>query len=118
MLRCSKRIWKQTAGYGAIADAFRRKYLKMLENFVVVNGAPCTANGRNLLNKSTQQGKRAAADQAGPGRVLGGASGARAYLPRLMTGLDSLSEVITMSRLLMSSAFLSSEIFLVAKFDS
>jgi hypothetical protein len=35
MLHRSKRIWKQTSEYGAIADAYRRKHLKMLENFVV-----------------------------------------------------------------------------------
>jgi hypothetical protein len=46
MLHRSKRIWKQTGEYGAIADAFRRKHLKMLENFVVVGGAPYAANGR------------------------------------------------------------------------
>ena len=44
MLRCSKLIWKQTVGYGAIADAFRRKCLKMLENFVVA-GRRTAADG-------------------------------------------------------------------------
>jgi hypothetical protein len=43
MLRCSKRIWKQTTEYDAIADAFRRKCFKTLENFAAADGRPYAA---------------------------------------------------------------------------
>ena len=88
---------------------FAANISKCWKTLLPQTAAPYAADGQNLLNKSTVQRKRALAirqawDRDGPSSPL------RLYLLRLMTGLDSLSEVITISRLLMSSAFLSSEI--------
>jgi hypothetical protein len=71
MLRRNIRNWKQNTGYGAIADAFRCKYLKMLENFAAADYGAYATDDRNSLNKSAVRQSRALADQAGMGRVTG-----------------------------------------------
>ena len=117
MLRRNMNIRKQNAGYGAIPDVFCRKSFKNLENFVLDLAHTAPRALRNSLNKfltrltacepSTRTFGRRCPEYVETRYARRRASG---YLLRLMTGLVSLSEVMTISRLLMSSAFLSSEI--------